>query len=216
MHGLIEKCLQDPQIRCRWRLPQFPSVLLSVVGWYGQWEWNGAVAFIFSTVVPDAGGQVLLVYVVTEHVGVWDHSLPLSMTWKELVDVLAQFQTMENRRVWLQPTPDRTGVCSPLYGQKKHQLWNQKQREVLCQGRPKPGTKGPCRWRANVFEPVMEKEHKTYGIADDNRRGKTGMEDAVQTHHTMLDRQDGAQEDETEKDHMGVHASIQHRHQTAQ
>ena len=75
-HKCVSEFVKQDSVKWRFSQDHPKHPLIEFLGWQGQFELTGTACYVFSAMVPDAGGNLLLVYRVQEHDGLHDHTLP--------------------------------------------------------------------------------------------------------------------------------------------
>ena len=93
IHATICDALRQWSLKGRWAVDCHCADL---VGWYGQWELTRTAVFVFSSMVLDAGGQILLVYFIREPDGIHDPNVKDIMVEDDILHLLAQCMSCDN------------------------------------------------------------------------------------------------------------------------
>ena len=208
VHNSILEFLTTPGVK--WRMatshPRHPFV--DFLAWYGQWEVTGCACFLFSTILQQEGGQLLLVYNVAEHAGLQDHSVPDTMCKEELALWLSGFQTCNNEPLFLQ-TVERIGVGSHYYEQKQH-LRHHRNWKIKGCGVPNPPSElARSMLRMTQKRAPLLQEQCNPTQVEQPQRGRKGRMELVQcTDGNVFDHRDHIEDHSTKADRINVRASI--------
>ena len=119
VHRRIVTYICNPSVLHRLSSKEPAPGIISLLGWYGQYEVSGVMAFIFGALIPDAEGAVLLIYRVRNNQNIQDRNSPFStLTLPALHDLINTFRTRENQYLRLSCT-ERVGYASHYFARQK-------------------------------------------------------------------------------------------------
>ena len=106
IHATICDAMRQWSLKGRWAVD---CQCADLVGWCGQWEVTRTAVFVFSSMVLDAGGQILLVYFIRERDGIHDPNVKDIMVEDDILHLLAQCISCDNVPFRIL-TKDRIGI----------------------------------------------------------------------------------------------------------